>query len=115
MKRFVALFAALALGLPLALPAEAHIVYFKDGTAVRGTVKVQGATLTVSGADAELSFPLESVRSVSFTDEPIAYEQQRVEESRYFNSPWLIWSAVGVNVLAIATGLVVLSRGGQAQ
>lgn len=99
-----------ALLLPFAAPAEAHIVYFKDGTSVRGAVTVKDTSITIKGSDAELSFPLESVRSVSFTDEPIAYEQRRVEESRFFNSDVLIWSAIGVNLLTIAAAIVSLSR-----
>ncbi|MEB3223180.1 MAG: hypothetical protein VKS61_13980 [Candidatus Sericytochromatia bacterium] len=97
------------LGAP-ALPAEAHIVYFKDGTVVRGTVALRESAVVISGAGAELSFPLSTVRAISFTDEPIAYEQQRVEESRVLNHDAVVWSLVAANVAAVVAALVGAMR-----
>lgn len=98
--------ALLALTFTLAaVPAEAHTVYFKDGTAVRGTVVVKEAIVTVKGKDAELSFPLESVRAISFTDEPIVYQQQSAG-----GPEWLVWTAVGTSVLAVVTAVFAAGR-----
>jgi hypothetical protein len=96
----------IALFLAFALPAEAHVVYFKDGTSIRGTVSVKDANLTVRGGGTELTFPLDSVRAVSFSDEPIAYEQRRVEDSKLLNNDLVLWTAIGVNVVAMAALLV---------
>ena len=98
----------------IALPAEAHVVYFKDGTSMRGTVTVHESTIDISGGGVDLAFPLDTVRAVSFSDEPIVYEQRRVEDSKLFNSDVLLWSAVGVNLLAIAAAAFALSRPGAA-
>jgi hypothetical protein len=98
------------LALPLASPASAHTVYFKDGTAVRGTVVVKESIVTVRGADSELSFPLDSIRAISFTDEPIVYEQKSGQAS---GNDWLMWSAVGANVLAVVTAVFVATKVGQ--
>lgn len=110
--RFLAVALGLSLVLTLAAPASAHIVYFKDGTTVRGAVSIKEGSLIVKGDDTELTFPLDSVRSVSFSDEPIVYEQRRLEDTHYFNSDWLLWTAVGVNVLAIAAAAVMIARPG---
>lgn len=96
------LVSTLAVFLALALPAEAHVVYFKDGTSIQGTVTIKDANLTVKGGGTELTFPLDSVRAVSFTDEPIGYEQHRVEDSKLLNNDAVLWTAVGVNVVAMA-------------
>ena len=109
MKPAACLLAALVAVTLTAAPASAHIVYFKDGTVVRGEVVVKDASITVRGGGAELSFPLASVRAISFTDEPIAYAQAPAEESKALNSDALIWTAVAANlaavVLAVATAL----------
>lgn len=112
MKKLLAGLVACLLTLPAALPADAHIVYFKDGTTVRGAVTIKDGSVVVKGGAVELSFPLDSVRSVSFSDEPIVYEQRRVEDSAMFNNDVLLWTAVGVNVLAIATAIVAISHPG---
>jgi hypothetical protein len=96
----------LAVLVAFALPAEAHVVYFKDGTSIRGTVTVKDANLTVKGGGTELTFPLDSVRAVSFTDEPIGYEQHRVEDSKFLNNDAVLWTAIGVNVVAMAALLI---------
>lgn len=102
--------AFVALSLVWALPADAHIVYFKDGTVARGQVTIQGSTLLLTGGGAELSFPLSTVRAVSFTEEPIAYEQQRVEDSKLLNNEVLIWSWVAANVVGAFAALAGLMR-----
>lgn len=109
MRPFLALFTAVAVTC-FALPADAAIVYFKDGTVVRGAVAVKDASITVSGNGAEMSFPLASVRSISFTDEPIGYEQARAEDSKYLNNDALIWTAVAANLVAIAAAAAALLR-----
>ncbi|MEB3284309.1 MAG: hypothetical protein VKN33_03370 [Candidatus Sericytochromatia bacterium] len=91
-------------------PAEAHIVYFKDGTIARGNVVVKENTLLISGGGAELSFPLETVRAVSFNDEPIGYEQQRLEESKFLNNDALIWSWFAANVLGTVVAFLGIVR-----
>lgn len=100
----------LALALAPAWPAEAHIVYFKDGTVVRGTVTIKDASLTVKGGGAELSFPLEAVRAISFSDEPIGYEQRPREEARPAGPDWPLWTVVGVNSLVAVVALVALFK-----
>lgn len=106
MKPILTTILALALLLPVALPAEAHTVYFKDGTAVRGTVVVKETIVTVKGKETELSFPLDTVRAISFTDEPIVYQQQ----SATGGNDWLVWTAVGTSVLAVLTAVFAASR-----
>jgi hypothetical protein len=91
-------------------PAEAHIVYFKDGTVVRGAVTIRENAVVISGAGAELSFPLDTVRAISFSDEPIAYEQQRVEESRILNHDAVLWSIIAANVAAVVAALTGVVR-----
>ncbi|MDB5096565.1 MAG: hypothetical protein JWM80_986 [Cyanobacteria bacterium RYN_339] len=100
----------LAMLLAFALPAEAHVVYFKDGTSIRGTVTVTAANLSVKGGGTELTFPLDSVRAVSFSDEPIAYEQRRLEDSKFLNNDVVLWTAIGVNVVAMAALLVTVFK-----
>ena len=107
-----ALAALIAFG--VCTPAEAHIVYFKDGTAIRGAVTVKDGSLIVKGGGVDLSFTLDSVRSVSFSDEPIAYEQHRLEDSRLFNNDLLLWSVVGVNVLVIGIAMLAVAHPGAA-
>ncbi|HEY9723960.1 MAG TPA: hypothetical protein V6D47_18305 [Oscillatoriaceae cyanobacterium] len=102
MKSLSAAVAAVCLTVSLAAPAVADTVYFKDGSAVRGQVKFQASTLTVMGPNNQLTFPLDSVRAISFTDEPIVMTQQ--------NSEWLSWAALGVNLLAIAAAAYVVTR-----
>lgn len=104
--------AAVVLVLSLAdlSPADAHIVYFKDGTVARGTVTIRENTLLVTGGGNELSFPLSTVRAVSFNDEPIAYEQQRLEESKALNHEPLIWSWVAANVVGVIATVIGLMR-----
>ncbi|MEB3330348.1 MAG: hypothetical protein VKQ33_14075 [Candidatus Sericytochromatia bacterium] len=102
------LMAALLVG--PALPAHAHIVYFKDGTVVRGTVSLRENAVVISGAGAELSFPLSNVRAISFSDEPIVYEQQRAEDSRLLNHEAVVWSLVAANVAAAVAAVVGVMR-----
>lgn len=108
MRPLLAGILALALSCSLTAPAEAHIVYFKDGTVVRGQVTLKDASVTVKGADAELSFPLASVRSISFTDEPIAYEQQRLEESKVLGSDVVLWTLVAANLATVVVAVLPL-------
>lgn len=103
-------FLTLAFVATAALPADAAIVYFKDGTVCRGAIVMKEASITVKGAGAEMTFPLASVRSISFTDEPIGYEQARAEDSKYFNNDALIWTAVAANLVAIAAAAATLMR-----
>ena len=110
MRPILALSCALALGLACPTPADAHIVYFKDGTVVRGLATVKDANVVVKGPDSEMSFPLATVRAISFTDEPIAYEQQRVEDTKFFNNEALVWSMVAANLAAIVVAAVTLRR-----
>jgi hypothetical protein len=109
MRPFLALLTAVVVAC-VALPADAAIVYFKDGTVARGAIVVKDASITVKGPGTEMSFPLASVRSISFTDEPIAYEQARAEDSKYLNNDALVWTAVAANLVAIAAAAATLLR-----
>ncbi|MEB3198801.1 MAG: hypothetical protein VKP62_16535 [Candidatus Sericytochromatia bacterium] len=104
--------ALLSAGLVLLAPAaaEAHIVYFKDGTVVRGNAVVTESTVTVTGGGADMSFPLSTVRAISFNEEPIVQEQKRVEESRLLNSEPLLWSMVAANAIGVLVGVISLTR-----
>jgi hypothetical protein len=50
------------------------------------------------------------VRAISFSDEPIAYEQQRVEQSRLLNHEAVVWSLVAANVAAVVAAIVGVMR-----
>lgn len=102
MKKLPALVASACLIAALAAPALADTVYFKDGSAVRGQVTFQASTLTVKGPHSQLTFPLDAVRAISFTDEPIVMTQQ--------STSWLSWAALGVNLLAIVAAAYVVTH-----
>jgi hypothetical protein len=116
MSTFKPLHAALLatlLMLNAAPSADAHVVYFKDGTAVRGLVTVKEGSLIVQGGGTEMSFPLDAVRSVSFSDEPIVYEQRpQPAQAPGLDRDALLWTVIGVNILAVATAAFALSRPG---
>lgn len=110
MKRLAPALAAMSLLLAFQAPASAHIVYFKDGTAVRGTVTVKESIVSVKGLEAEMSFPLELVRAISFSDEPIVYEQQSANPTA---RDWLSWSTVTAGLLSAVAAVVVVSQSGR--
>ena len=109
MKPLVACAAAVVVSLAWIVPAQAHIVYFKDGTVVRGEAVVKESSVTIKGAGAEMSFPLTTVRAISFTDEPIGYEQLRAEDHPP-GGDVLVWTAVAANVVAVAVAVATLLR-----
>lgn len=109
MKRLIACGLALAATLAWTAPADAHIVYFKDGTVVRGQATIKEASVTIKGPGAELSFPLASVRAISFTDEPIGYEQLRADD-RPAGGDVLVWTAVAANLVAVVVAVATLVR-----
>lgn len=109
MKRLIACATALVAVMAWSAPAEAHIVYFKDGTVVRGEAMIKESTVTIKGQGAELSFPLASVRAISFTDEPIGYEQLRATDQPP-GGDVLVWTAVAANVVAVVVAVATLMR-----
>lgn len=109
MRPIIACAAALLVAFAAPAPADAHIVYFKDGTVVRGQVTMKESSLTIKGGGAELSFPLASVRAISFTDEPIGYEQLRADD-RPAGGDALVWTAVAANVVAVVVAVATLMR-----
>jgi hypothetical protein len=104
----IACLAAASLALPLAAPADAHVVYFKDGTAASGAVSVREATVTVKGNGGELSFPLESVRSISFADESASAAS--APAPAVWRPDWTVWTMIGLNVAVLAVALVGATR-----
>ncbi len=109
MKPLIACAAALVATLAWTVPADAHIVYFKDGTVVRGQAMIKESSVTIKGSGAEMSFPLASVRAISFTDEPIGYEQLRADD-RPPGGDVLVWTAVAANVVAVVVAVATLIR-----
>lgn len=100
-----------------AAPAEAAQVVLKDGRVVSGALEVDGAGLTVTGAGLTVTgadgkpqtLAFSQVQAVSLDDQPIA-PVAKPAESKLLNNDWLVWTAVGANVVTMAVGLVMIYR-----
>lgn len=93
-----------------AAPAEAAQVVLKDGRVVSGALEVDGAGLTVTGADGKpQTLAFSQVQAISLDDQPIA-PVAKPAESKLLNNDWLVWTAVGANVVTMAVGLVMIYR-----
>ena len=95
---------SLALVASLAVPAEAAIVYTKDGRTLSGTITVEETQLVVTPAEGEPEqIPYSQVQGVSLDDEPL------YPAPRPMSPEWGVWAGVATNVVAIATAVFVAS------
>lgn len=95
---------SLALVASLALPAEAAIVYTKDGRTLTGVVVIEETRLVVTPEGGEPEHvPYGQVQGVSLDDEPL------YPAPRAMAPEWGVWAGVAANVAAIATAVFVAS------
>lgn len=95
---------SLALVASLAVPAEAAIVYTKDGRTLSGAITVEETQLVVTPAEGEPeTIPYSQVQGVSLDDEPL------YPAPRPMSPEWGVWAGVATNVVAIATAVFVAS------
>jgi hypothetical protein len=108
MRALVAALVGLAL---LAAPAEAAQVVLKDGRVLTGTLKVVGPGLIVTGADGKpQTIAFAAVQGISLDDQPVAPAARPAASSKLLDNDWLVWTAVGANVVAIVVGVVMVYR-----
>ena len=100
------------LGLSLAAaPAEGAQIVLKDGHTLNGAVAVDGVGLKVTGADGKVQLvPFAAVQGISLDEQPLFAQPHGVEESKFFNNDWLVWTAIGANVATMVLGGVMLYR-----
>lgn len=107
--RFTRFLLVTALVCAFAAPADAAIVYKKDGTQLEGDIRIEGPGITVRLADGKLTnVAFDQVQGVSFDGQPLIPPPRRVEESKYLNNDLLVWSVVGANFAAMClAGLAI--------
>ena len=94
-----------------AAPADAALVYTRDGRTFDGKLRVEptGLVLTPESGKA-LLIPYEQVVGISMDGQPLFPPPRRAEESKLLNSEPLLWALVAANVAAVLTVLVTLVR-----
>jgi hypothetical protein len=100
---------AALLAFALAAPAEAALVYTRDGRTLEGDIRVEGAGLALRGADGKVqTLPYDQILGISLDDQPLFPPPRRAEESKYLNNDLLVWTAVGANLAAMClAGLAI--------
>jgi hypothetical protein len=90
----------------LCLPAEAHIVYLKDGRRLEGTMQVLDSQLTVTRTDGTAeTVGYDQVQGVSLDNQEL---YPKAAASR--TPEWATWAVVGSNLVAIATVIFLATR-----
>ena len=109
--RFTRFLTAAALVLACAAPADAAIVYTKDGKQLDGEIRVEGPGITIRSADGKLqNIAYDQVLGVSFDGQPLFPPPRRLEESKYLNNDLLVWSVVGANFAAMCLAGMAIWR-----
>lgn len=92
-------------------PAEAALVYTRDGRVFDGKLKVDPTGLVLAMAEnRSLLIPYDQIVGISLDGQPIYPPPKRAEESRLLNSEPLVWALVAANAAAVLTVLVNLMR-----
>ena len=111
MKKLVATLAiALAVLGPMAAPADAAIVYAKDGRSIEGALRVDPGGLAVTTDGKTVLVPYDQVAGVSLDGVPLFPPPRRLEESSLLNNEWLMWAVVAANVAAAVTAGIAVYR-----
>lgn len=103
----VALVAALTMT-AFAPPAEAAIVYTRDGKVTHGALHVAGRGLVVTVEGRTVTIPYDQVLGISMDGQALFPAPQRAEESKVLNNDWVLWTLVLANVATVvAAGFTV--------
>lgn len=95
----------------LATPAEAAIVYTKDGRAIDGNLRVENAALVVVAADGKAqTVPYDQVLGVSMDGQPLFAPPARPASGEGWKGDLLAWTLVLANVAAIGLAGVAVYR-----
>ena len=95
----------------LAAPADAALVYTKDGRTLDGNLRVEAAALVVAGADgATQTVPYDQVLGVSLDGQPLFAPPARPTSGQGFKSDLLAWTLVLANLAAVGLAGVAIYR-----
>lgn len=95
---------AAALVAAVSLPAQAEVVYLKDGRRLEGAIAIEDTRMTVSQADGtKATVPYDEVQGVSLDGEEL-YPQRAATPA------WVTWTVAGANLVAVATAIYWLVR-----
>ena len=110
-KPFLRLLLAPVLVAALAAPAEAAVVYTKDGRTYDGALRVEAAALVVAAPDGKAqSIPYDQVLGVSLDGQPLFAPPARPASGEAFKADLVTWSVVLANLAAVGLAGVVLYR-----
>lgn len=102
---------SLLLACALAAPAEAALVYTKDGRTVDGDLRVEHAALVVVAADGKAqTVPYDQVLGVSLDGQPLFAPPARPASGEGWKGSLLAWTLVLANVAAVALAGVAVYR-----
>jgi hypothetical protein len=109
--KIVPLLGSLILAAALAAPAEAALVYTKDGRTLDGALRVDAAALVVTGSDGKAqTVPYEQVLGIAFDGQPLFAPPARPAGGQGLKSDLLTWSVVVANLAALAVTGALLYR-----
>lgn len=95
----------------LAAPAEAAVVYTKDGRTHDGNLRVEAASLVVVGADGRSqAVPYDQVLGVSLDGQPLFAPPARPASGQGFKADLLAWTLVLANLAAVGLAGVAIYR-----
>lgn len=89
----------------MSLPAEAQVVYLKDGRRIEGTLAIEDARMTIAKPDGtQETVRYEEVQGVSL-DGVDLYPSPKAALP-----PWVTWTVAGANLVAVATAIYLVMR-----
>ena len=92
-----------------AAPADASLVYTRDGRVLDGDIRVEGPGLAVRTKDGKVQVvAYEQVLGISLDGMQLFPAPRRLEESKYLNNDLLVWSVVGANLAAMALAAMAI-------
>lgn len=92
-------------------PADAALVYTRDGRVFDGTLKVEPKGLVLVTAEKRaLMIPYDQVVGISLDGQPIFPAPRRAEDSKLFNHEGVVWTLVATQVIAAVSAIVLLLR-----
>jgi hypothetical protein len=92
-------------------PADAALVYTRDGRVFDGTLKVESKGLVlVTPEKRSLLIPYEQIIGISLDGQPLFPAPRRAEESKFLNHDGVIWALVASQVVTALVALVMLVR-----
>lgn len=95
----------------LAAPAEAALVYTKEGRTYDGNLRVEAASLVVVGADGRSqTVPYDQVLGVSLDGQPLFAPPARPASGEGFKADLLAWTLVLANLAAVGLAGVAIYR-----